>query len=174
MKYIIEIEDEPYFSGGKTVYRMGGAHVYFSEGQFEKLTPYVESDTAEQAWKIAQDILKDSGKDGMSNEELNDCFGTDYIYLIGTMSYAEVKAKYDAWQEKKAKIKVGDEVKNLVHPDSLMIVTRINCDNVTFDGIRKGGVAFHAASIESWRKTGRTFPEVAELLEKMRNPDADH
>ena len=165
MKYIVDIPEEMVKDGKLRIWGETEPECkWFDTGR--TATPYEEpSDTAEDAWKIAQDILKDPGKDGMLNTELNDCFGTDDIYLIGAMSYTEVKAKYDAWKKQKDEIKVGDEV---VGFDGIVFVVVGMFEEQQYTGIVDSGMTVIRSIV---RKTGRHFPEVAELLKKMREKE---
>ena len=161
MKYVIDVpEDRIDISGIRTVLAYANT----------TMAPYVESDTAEQAWKIAQDIMKDPGRDGMLNAELNDCFGTDDIYMIAKLPYAEIKEKYDAWQKRKNEIKVGDEVRHKDEPRDIMVYTGTDDEPGYASCIKSNGrvVLRRADEIE---RTGRHFPEVADLLKKMRESE---
>lgn len=168
MKCIIDISVEWCGDHGvlRVPYKVQDAVHWFNTGI--DMEPYDESDTAEQAWKIAQDILKDPGNDGMLNGELNDCFGTDDIYLIGAMSYAEVKAKYDAWQEQKSKIRVGDEIRNGGVYGIVTLVEK-KADGICYHVVGNDGYVWYLNDLVT-KKTGRHFPQVAELLEKMKEP----
>lgn len=181
MKYIIEIKDDEEQKYVNPISRELMIPKGFGKHEWEgsvntgiMLTPYKESDTADQAWEIAQKILKDPSKDGMLNTELNNCFGTDDIYLIGEMSYAEVSKKYETWKKSKDEIKIGDEIA-FYHDDgrldTVAIVTHVS--QVFVDGMEAKGTLYANKNSKNWTKTGRTFPEVVELLEKIGNQNID-
>lgn len=181
MKYIIEIEDDEEQRYVNPITRELMIPKGFGKCKWEvsvntgiMLTPYKESDTAEQAWEIAQQILKDPSKDGMLVTELNSCFGTDDIYIIGEMPYTEVKAKYSAWQKRKNELKIGDEVIHDTYRRCVLLEKKDGCEAELWSVIDEKGVVHQINRKHIHRKTRRTFPEVADLLEKMRNPDADH
>ena len=174
MKYIVNVPEDRIHNGVLCV--MGtmedGVCHYLPTGI--KAMPYDESEAEkrgqEEAWEIAQKILKDPSKDGMLNTELNNCFGTDDIYLIGEMSYAEVSKKYETWKKSKDEIKIGDEIA-FYHDDgrldTVAIVTHVS--QVFVDGMEAKGTLYANKSPKKWTKTGKTFPEVVELLEKVEN-----
>ena len=83
------------------------------------------------------------------------------------MQYAEAREKYEAWVKKKDEIKVGDEIIR-VQDDTKMIVTSIRDTNHFIEGITKDGITVGAYA---GTKTGRHFPEVEALLEKLRDGD---
>ena len=166
MKYIIDIDDEPFTrkSSGENLYMTSNTTVVFDQIEIDNLTPYDESAAEqrgrEEAWELFAKL------DTMSSNEWMECFENKYIPgRLGDMSYAEVKAKYDAWQKRKNEIKVGDEVS---YVGNVFVVTRIS-DPEIISGIGKNGETFSMKDKKKWHKTGRSFP-IVDLLEKMREP----
>lgn len=98
---------------------------------------------------------------GLSDEELYEIFPNGCPY---EMTYSEAKAKYEAWKKSKDEIRVGDEV---VDGQGIKCVVT-SVDECHLHGFRSdnGGACYR--QILSVTKTGRHFPEVAELLKKMR------
>ena len=137
-------------------------------GFIVKLTPYEEHDTAEQAWELARHLYN-----GVSSDVIEAIYwsmnGGKGLGVAFEMPYAEAKAKYDAWQEEINKIKAGDEVER---DDGTAVFVVTSRDEIgMYKGFTNTGDVLGGYQVH---KTGRTFPEIADLLEKMRNPDADH
>ena len=120
------------------------------------LTPYNESDRSvieDEVWATAIKI---------------DIASEDWDWQ--EMTYREAKAKYDAWRAERDEIHVGDEVEYECCGELVtFIVTgtdgkraygfKIFCD---FDDVGE------YCDIEDLRKTGWSFPEIADVIKKMR------
>lgn len=137
------------------------------------LTPYTEPDedeirqmAHEEAWDFATSCIDMDGNDFYR------CFESDTVYYLTECTYSEAKAKYDAWKKQKDEIRVGDELEQTtvggIHTGTTCVVVKIDGDN-KMNGIRKdGSVVVCSSQVKRWwTKTGRSFPEVAELLKKM-------
>ena len=72
---------------------------------------------------------------------------------------------YNDWEYKKA-VKVGDEVHS-DQDDLTFIVTRTK-DDGTLEGVCSDGACYNGLP-DDIKKTGRSFPEMAELLERMNH-----
>lgn len=179
MKYVIDIPEDRVH--GDILCAMGimedSLDHYIPTGI--KATPYDESEAEkrgqEEAWSFAQKILAPpNNSDAMTVEDIMDCYGTDDAYdVICEMTFAEASEKYEAWKEQKNEIKVGDEVAfhhDDGRPDTVVVVTYIGSDGY-IDGMDGRGTQYAHKNPDRWTKTGRTFPEVADLLEKMRKPE---
>ena len=94
-------------------------------------------------------------------------------FVVGQLMYnlicdhdiAEVKE----WQDDKANIKVGDVVKC---GDALMIVTRVDKISGYISGVCADGEYFDRDP-SKWKKTGRHFDEVEQLLNKLKGDEND-
>lgn len=129
--------------------------------------PYIESDRKaieDEVWKLARTI------ESMSAWEIMNIFDVreeNVPFLCNTRTYQEAKSKFEAWLKQKDEIKVGDEV---THTKGYKgIVTYINCE--LCDVLWDDGCVTEDVYKKEFLKTGRHFPEVAELLEKMRGED---
>lgn len=178
MKYIIDIEDIP-FIRDESLYRAKGfKSLVFDKIGLEKLTPYkpVDPDAIEKARKAGQDEAWELAYklDAMFIENWKECFNKTYTTdHKQKMSYAETREKYEAWKKKqKEEIHVGDEVAfhHEFRPDTVIVVTHIGYDGFV-NGMDDKGTLFAQKSPIMWQKTGRHFPEVAELLEKLRKSE---
>lgn len=171
MKYIIEIEDEPFERGSKKLYRTSGFNslVFDAEG-LRRLKPYDESEAemrgAEKAWGIFKNILLDVDDGGMSYDEIYECFGFRELTNVAKLSYQEVAEKYEAWTKKHDEIRVGDEIENLAMIYEKGIVIEI--DGERAKGFNLAGRYYFNWNREDIRKTGRRFPEIEEFMRKLR------
>ena len=137
------------------------------------LMPYDDAEQrgAEKAWKLARWCFKDA-----SDLDLERAFPFEWNHggyeRIADMPYLQAAKKYEAWQkqsEEDDEIKVGDEVRSKADPSKIRIVTNVTKvgDRIQFDCMKPDGVVGWFSSTKNFEKTGRYFPEVAELLKKM-------
>ena len=183
MKYIIEIENEPFGRNDDPVIPHGMDELYrakgfkslvFDQNGLDKLTPYTEPDedeirqmAYEEAWEFAKQVSI------MKPEDKRDLWGTDKYNTINFgYSYAEAKAKYDKWEKEKDCIRVGDELIN--HIGRPYVIYHIDRDTQSAYGIdvinREYPLQQEVFPTENYtpNKTGRYFPEITELVKKMR------
>ena len=164
MKYIIDVPDE-----GK--YRLGQAYIFANDGErlvascnLTDLTPYTEPDREaieDEAWEFAWEVLQ------LDLPVFREIFGHD----TDKMDYRDYKYKYETWKKQKDEIHVGDELKQITVSGS---PTGAKCIVVKTDGDKMNGIGKDGSLVVCssqvkrwWRKTGKSFPEVAELLKKM-------
>ena len=181
MKYIIEIEnepfgrnDDPFFPHGMDeLYRAKGfKSLVFDQNGLDKLTPYTEPDREaieNEVWEFAKKMVSTSGN------EMSDIWGcaTNFGEVMHNTTYSEAKSKYEAWKKKKEEIRVGDEVEQITasgNPVGLKCVVTKIVDYEILKGITQTGeVVTCSSQIKRWwRKTGRHFNSVEKLLEEMR------
>lgn len=135
------------------------------------LTPYAEPDEDEIRQKVEDEVWKFAKKigsfNGLAKRDLDECFGHTTIQGVMTTydTYKEAKREYEKWKNQKREIRVGDEViiksdgvKGVVLDEDLCGEFFVFTENECCETYRK----IH------FEKTGRRFPEVAELLKKMR------
>ena len=166
MKYIIEFEDEYSMNEGGMKYHQCKQVPYWSvsHGIIKNLTPYTEPDRnviEDEVWEFVKKI------ECLTIGETEDCFDIEYDgipFVANMFSYQEAKAKYDAWKKEKEEIRVGDEVK---HRGRNYVVGYVGADKV-YHLIDENWLRTVVQGGYQLIKTGRHFPEVAELLEKMR------
>ena len=149
-------------------------------------TPFTDTEEAEEkaynrglneAWKAAKKI-----HDGQISYEV---FGLDktgnglsYASPLNwgeTITAQEVIAKikkYEDKQKQDAEIKVGDEIR--LH-DAIEVVTSVMSTGLqTIDA--SGNTStwyYHTYPLETWKKTGRHFPQIAEVMKEMRGAEND-
>lgn len=120
MKYIIEIEnepfgrnDDPFFPHGMDeLYRAKGfKSLVFDQNGLDKLTPYTEPDREaieNEVWEFVKTL------GSISQYQRKEMFGdVAYWYVLDTFNYQEAKAKYDAWKKQKEDEEIKQKVIDL-------------------------------------------------------------
>lgn len=182
-KYIIDVPD-------KWVDITNGLHIPIETGwdmgDFRidtglKLTPYTEPDLSplvdeavetieNEVWELADYMCR------MSVQERDLCFGFQLTTEVtANLSYQEAKSKFEAWMKMKDDIRVGDEVIPLDTRYDTMVVTKLWASKGgggRVDAMAGDGKTYNFLKSDI-NKTGRHFPEVEELLKKMRDADED-
>lgn len=180
MKYIIELPDKNkhiYINENNVLFLRG---TIFKEKLFGKVEthdvhictginafPYYDPDRKaieDEVWEFASMLMR------MHPDVANSIYismnGGKGIGVASEMDYQEAKSKYDAWQEEKEEIHIGDEVK---FGSRSGVVVRIDTEpkdsgvNVV---CREGNTAY--IGMADVTKTGRHFDEVEKLLERMK------
>ena len=152
MKYIIDIPTELAEATAR----------YWNETTDMTLVPYTEPDRKtieDEVWEFVNDAFW-----SMTQEDIDECYDGWF-----PKSYQEAKAKYEAWKKQKDKIRVGDEVKD--HEDIKAVVLDICMDGEVYTVYTENRICEDWLKDEGFVKTGRHFPEVAELLKKMREEE---
>ena len=133
--------------------------------------PYTEPDRKsieDEVWEFLDFLFT-----GMSPQERYECFNKVFSHMIvSTMSYQEAKAKYEAWKKQKDEIHVGDEIVGIYSDGEKtppLVVLKVE-GNYYYYGIYSKTGEYTQGGL-NYEKTGRHFPEVAELLEKMRGEE---
>lgn len=131
------------------------------------LTPYIEPDRKaieDEVWEFASMLMN------MHPDVAEDIYwsmnGGKGIGVAAEMSYQEAKSKFEAWMKQKDKIHVGDEIISV--EDDVKAVMLDCADYESIYVITEHGCVERWKCLEGVKKTGRHFPEVVELLEKMR------
>ncbi len=94
----------------------------------------------------------------------NECGDIDKAYDIAK-EYEEKQQKQDD------EIRVGDEVIWTEDNSEFGVVTRIESSENAMWIVKPDGLQVCANKCSYWKKTGRHFPEIAEVLEKMKEDD---
>ena len=183
-KYIIEIEDNAFEQdcNPDMLFRaVGFKSLVFDQNGLDKLKeydPFTDRKTEieyerneayqrglEEAWEAAMNICK---CDNISWLYKN--FGTeDTDSIIPQTTASEVIAKLKEYKERQSKIEVGDEVKNK-QTSAVWIVTHKWTNNRGEKGVSgfNHECSAFSTTLDMVKKTGRHFPEIAQVLEKMR------
>lgn len=166
VKYIIEIPEDRIgdFVGSTHLlmpYTMAGHKGHHDTGL--SLTPYTEpdrNDIEDEVWEFATICTKMNGADSV------DVIGGFSLDIFTNYSYQEAKAKYEEWKKQNDEVRVGDELKDDENVRAVVLDIIVD-DYVNYEVFTENGIT------DEWQKgivvkTGRHFPEVAELLKKMR------
>lgn len=109
------------------------------------------------AWEAASEIAV------IPYDEVEKIFGATGWHIFMKFTASEVIEKIKAWEEKKQnEIKVGDEVESTFGKGVVVKVEKAHIGYIYEDG----SWGFNPPAEVS--KTGRHFPEIAAILEKMR------
>ena len=154
MKYIIDVDKDRLDCSGQLFIAVD---IPNSQSAYEIPTgiwvkDYTETDRKaieDEVWAFAKEIL---------------CISEDCGATMGD-SYSEAKAKYEAWKKQKAEIRVGDEVKEKTALWTGVIVGFDEFGDLTI--MDRSGNSCGGYKAKYFKKTGRHFDEVEELLKKM-------
>lgn len=163
MKYIIDVPE-----GTKWIEAYYAVDHFQYQGKsilVDSLIPYTEfnRETIEnEVWELADYVVR------MGVQERNLCFGFQFTTEVtANLTYQEAKTKFEKWMKNENEtFDTGDEVYNKEIDSKGVILRRYNSD--TLDILWDDGSAGETFAIKAITKTGRHFPEVAELLEKMK------
>ena len=168
MKYIIDAPNQDY--SYNEILHMLKLRFYDDNLSCEVILDaeqYTETDRKtieDEVWEFAWNIYS------MDLEKYAEIFDVEGC----PSNYQEAKAKYEAWKKQNDEIKVGDEV------------TYTSCgDTVTFIVLGKKKNKYYGfipnapdyddvgeyCDADMLKKTGRHFPEIVELLEKIRGDE---
>lgn len=131
----------------------------------------------EDAWKCARRLLFNVEDGGMSTSELCEIFHRNGFYsILKDYSVQEAMKRIEDYEKQKDAIKIGDEIEQITNSGNptgvSCIVTNIGDDK--FNGITEDGKAVTCSSQINrwWRKTGRTFPQIEEVLKAMQEKES--
>ena len=130
---------------------------------FLMLKPYTEQDRKaieDEVWDLAQKLCE------MNQDQWVSCFGADSsLKSPSDYDYQEAKAKYEAWKKQKDEICVGDEV--IYNSRTRAVVLKPETKE-KYGTILTSEFDTIVVTHDELEKTGRHFPEIAELLKKMK------
>lgn len=136
-----------------------------------QLNPYIEPDRKaieDEVWEFARKMISTSGN------EVSEMWGcvTNFGEVMHNTTYSEAKAKYEAWLKQKNEIKVGDEVTYTLCGDTVTFIVLGKKKNKYY-GFNPNAPDYddvgEYCDADMLKKTGRHFPEIVELLKKMRS-----
>ena len=123
----------------------------------------------DEVWEFAREICSINFEDYMK------CFGI-YDVMEGSAftkyTYQKAKTKYEEWKNRN--IRVGDEVYTSKTNDGQLLDRGVvvgfgwESDSEAPKVLSKSGSLYGYLPKDRWTKTGRFFPEVEELLKKMK------
>ena len=181
-----KIHEQAYEQGHKQGYAEGyeiGKQDGYEDGQAD--TPFTDTEEAEkkaynrgldETWEAVRKIIEDVVDGGYSSDVLREIFGVSTvqsIFKLNTASETIAKIKeYEDKQKQDAEIKVGDEVYSDAFDDK-GIVTHITADKVACVCIICNGSTMMKVGVNGLHKTGRHFPQIAEVLAELRGAEND-
>ena len=121
------------------------------------------------AWECARKIVLPTIYGGIPKKELKNMFtcGENELKIFNDFSISKVINKINEYEEKQKaddEIKVGDEV-YLVYPEYKRVIFRLR--GVTALSMDEKGETW-ADDINTLHKTGRHFPQIAEVLKQLK------
>ena len=123
-------------------------------------------DGLKDAWDAARKIGY-----GLKSSIVAEIFGTPYSsHIFSGYTATEAIEKIRQYEQEKEEIKIGNEVAfhhDDGRPDTVVVVTYIGQDGF-IDGMDGRGTQYAHKNPKKWTKTGRDFPELVEVLKKMR------
>ena len=146
------------------------AHGYTeAESKYREIRDELEKQAYQKglkdAWEAARKIAK------LNTDEQKRLFGCFGIYFVAhEFSASEAIEKIRQYEkEKEEQIQVGDEVEN-TQTGARFIVTHMWVNNHGEKGVSgfNHECSAFSTALDLVRKTGRHFPEIADVLEKMR------
>ena len=153
-KYIIDIPDEVPVSDGLVPFDMCRPSWYWEA--YEK----GKAETEDEVWAFVKTL------GSMDQYQRKEMFGdVAYWYVLDAFNYQQAKTRYEDWKAEKAEIHVGDEVN--VAGTTGVVVRIPKGDEQRIHYIAPSGAVYCNNAYADIVKTGRHFPEVAELLKKM-------
>lgn len=169
-----ELIEQAYQRGYKAGYEEGKGQAWSEEVKKYEIEPekswkYIEQGRNE-AWEAAKKLVDSKNV----NEILDDDTLFYCVNIFERHTASEAINKLRAYEEQKKQeadeeIKVGDEVfnKNVKKEIITFIVVKITDDSFGCEGFASNG-GWVIDRIENLKKTGRTFPEIAEVLKKLQ------
>ena len=157
-----ELEKQAYQRGYEEAYDTAYAD---AEGIYESGKRAMYQKGLKDAWEAARKIASDNAGRNYA------IFGQHFtVEILNTHSASECIEKIRAYeQEKEEQIQVGDEVIN-TQTDARFIVTHMWVNNSGEKGVSgfNYGCSAFSTTLDLIRKSGRHFPEIAKVLQKMK------
>ena len=168
MKYIIEIEDEPLvrksaLHGETAVYKAKGFNtLVFDRNGLSKLKPYDAN--YQKGINDAINTVKWLFKNVPDKDLFEFYFVEDILNLY---SYQEIKDRIEQYEKNKNEFHVGDEVINEYGNKGVVFSEDYDEYGDVFGVLWNDGCSSHYSDTKSFRKTGRNFKQIAELLDLL-------
>lgn len=172
-KYMIEIKD---LGVGNDTYYLRNSVVDYIAVPGKVLQGFEKYDLESEyqrglndAWEAARKIVGSIPLGGLNTHELMDLFGTslvtEIVYMVTADQAIEKLRTYEAEKKAEEEIKVGDEVETDYTGNVIIAEKPKDGWYVT---IAKNFARYSIHESHIIRKTGRHFPQVAELLDAMK------
>lgn len=163
-KYIIDVPDNTQWIQWMNVSEKDGSACFDYKAP-KDLTPYVMSESYIDGLKKGQNEVWEFAKKVRLKEFFDDNHNL-HPYLDYFDSYQDAKAKHEELKKQNDEVHVGDELKDDGNIRAV-VLDIIDGDYESYEVFTENGI------VDEWQKgivvkTGRHFPEVAELLKKMK------
>lgn len=165
MRYIIDAPSNLYKIGGtlRVPVKVGEGDLCWYD-TYLKVESYTEPNRKaieDEVWELTEKVYM------MGTKERELCFGfTSPTEVMANLFYQEAKDKFEAWLKQKDEIHYGDEI---ISVDDDVKAVMLDCaDYESIYVMTENGCVERWKDLDGVKKTGRHFPEVAELLKKMR------
>lgn len=153
----------------KEGYNAGFKNGNINDGTFDEKIKEAYENGANDAWECAKNLLKGE-HDQYKRFEIFGNTDVDNIFTLLTGAEALVKLKkYEEEQKRAVEIKIGDEVTD--NDGWKGVVTWISPDGEYLVVTLQDGSALRWKK-EGFKKTGRHFPEIANILKQMQEGEA--
>ena len=172
-----ELIEQAYNRGYNAGYEEGKGQTWSEEVKKYEIEPDKKNEYIEQgrneAWEAVKKLYLPVDEGGLPYAEIKKIFGDlSWFQIITNFSASEVVEKLHAYEEQKKQkddeeIHIGDEV-TFNHPGGTkFIVVSLSDSGKTFDALSAYGAEI-LLDKSLVIKTGRTFPEVAEFMKKLK------
>lgn len=166
--------EKSYEEAKKEGYNAGLEDGNISGGTLDEKIKEAYENGANDAWECTRKIACTPEKGGYTWSVLEQIFNTRSLSnIINTYTASEAISKikeYEEEQKKAAEIKIGDEV-HTIYDDTPMVVVSIFNEDVTDEkrvvSVSISGI-ISTLYVDELEKTGRHFPEIAEVLKQMQ------
>lgn len=130
----------------------------------------------DEAWEAIKKLYLPVPEGGLPDEAIREIFGAhNWIGIVRNFSASEVVEKIRAYEEKQkenSEFHIGDEVQNDNGARGVVVGSIKNpVDGSEFISVFGMGEDYEVPQImlkEDYKKTGRHFPEIVEVLKKLQ------
>lgn len=173
---VLELDDDEKIIVARVsyVYRSNGTYYSTTESvEFKEESEKTYEDGLNEAWECAKKIEAPTVEGGLSGQELAQIFkdGATLYKVFKNYSAREAVTRikeYEEEQKKAAEIKIGDEVTD--NDGWNGVVTCISPDGEYLVVTLQDGSALRWEK-EHFKKTGRHFPQIVEILNQMQEEE---
>lgn len=169
-----ELIEQVYQRGFNVGYEEGKGQAWSEEIKKYEIGPDKKKEYIEQgrneAWEAVKKFYLPVVDGGLPGEAIKELFGAhNWIGIVQNFSASEVVEKLKTWEQKQQEdeihVDVGDEV--TTDDGRKMIVLGRDCGG-WYHLLNYTGLTYDRICSSDIKKTGRHFPEIAELLKKLK------
>lgn len=172
-KQASELIEQAYQRGYKVGYEAAKENI--KSGTESRVAELMEIGRNE-AWEAAKKILIPPCDGGLATVELKKIFGESGAYIFNNFTVSEAIARIKAYEARKhqkedSEIRVGDEVTDGNGIKGVVVGAFRNSFGVEYISVLGTGEDFEVPQVmprENYKKSGRHFHEIAEVLKKLQ------